>query len=312
MPLFTCICLMALFSLSAPLASAEELLPPWTVPPRGGVHFTVACVNDVPDLHGDLHDPDLVIFFGGNQFMVLPEIISAFQKEYPEVEKIYFETLPPGIVEKQLKTGSLVMGNLKITAKPDLFVAGKERVKRLKEEGFLEEFKPYFRNRLAIMVGRGNPKEIHSLNDLGREEVRVAMPNREIEGIAEKIIEAYGKAGGRDLVGRILMEKVRDGTTFITQIHHRQTPMRIMLDLSDAGPVWYTEALFQKRIGNPIDLIEISDEHNVTGTAAAAIVKNAPHKKAARDFYQFLTGETAQRIYREFGFLPIGNGPENH
>ncbi|MGB8424357.1 MAG: hypothetical protein WCD88_01115 [Desulfobacterales bacterium] len=71
-------------------------------------------VNSVSDLHGDLHDPDLGIFFGGIQFMVLPELIKAFQERYPDVRGVFYETLPPGIIEQQLKSGSLVIGNLKI------------------------------------------------------------------------------------------------------------------------------------------------------------------------------------------------------
>jgi molybdate transport system substrate-binding protein len=128
---------------------AEELYPPWTTPPQGGVRFTVTCVDNVPDLHGDMNNPDLVIFFGGNQFMVLPELMEAFQKEYPQYKKIYYETLPPGIVEQQIRTGSLVVGNLKITIKPDLFVAGEGRIGDMSKEGYFDKTQPYFSNRLA-------------------------------------------------------------------------------------------------------------------------------------------------------------------
>ncbi|MFZ0725449.1 MAG: hypothetical protein WAO07_12795 [Desulfobacterales bacterium] len=47
--------------------------------------------------------------------MVLPELIKAFQERYPDVRGVFYETLPPGIIEQQLKSGSLIIGNLKIT-----------------------------------------------------------------------------------------------------------------------------------------------------------------------------------------------------
>ena len=78
-PLILAICRMG--------AWADRLDPPWNAPPRGGVNFTVSGVNNVPDLHGNPTDSDLVIFFGGNQFMVLPELMAAFQREHPEVAR---------------------------------------------------------------------------------------------------------------------------------------------------------------------------------------------------------------------------------
>ena len=53
------------------------------------------------DRADDLHNlefadsADLILFMAGNQFMVMKEIVSAFKKEYPDIEKIFYETLPP-------------------------------------------------------------------------------------------------------------------------------------------------------------------------------------------------------------------------
>jgi molybdate transport system substrate-binding protein len=302
-PILTCVLFLLILS---PSLLAEKLHPPWKKPPEGGVKFTVDGIVNVPDLHGEIVNPDLIIFFGGNQFMVLPDIMAAFRKEYPQYKKIYYETLPPGIIEKQIKTKSLVIGNLEITHNPDMFVAGEQRLRRLdKQEDYFDTIRPYFRNRLAIMIHEGNSKGIESLKDLGDEKVAVSMPNPETEGIAQKAIKSFEKAWGEELVEKIMKTKVENGTTFITQIHHRQTPMRIMVKKSDAGPVWITEALFQKQIGNPIDMVEIPDDHNITSTTAAGIFRDAPHPKAARDILSFLIGDKAAAIYNEYGFMPI-------
>jgi ABC-type molybdate transport system substrate-binding protein len=293
------------WGMASPPTWAAEIFGPWTEPPKGGVTFTVPCIDDVPDLHGDLHNPDLVIFFGGNQFMVLPELMAAFKAQNPEIQHIYYETLPPGIIEQQLKTGSLVMGNLKISIKPDLFIAGKERIDRLDQEGYFLRTRPYFKNRLAIMVADGNPKQIRSLMDLGRDDINVSMPDPAIEGVAQKIAQAMRKAGGDNLVSAVMETKKAAGTTFITQIHHRQTPMRIMANQSDAGPVWETEVIFQKMINNPIEVVEISVEHNVSGTGAAAILKDAPHQRSAEKFLEFLVSKKSADIYRKYGFQPV-------
>jgi molybdate transport system substrate-binding protein len=88
-------------------------------------------------------------------------------------------------------------------------------------------------------------------------------------------------------------------------MHHRQTPLRILRDESDAGPVWVTEALFQQRIGHPISLVEVPEEQNVSGTAAAARVAASANKEAAQRFIEFLRTDRAKELYRDYGFEPL-------
>ncbi|MEO5990193.1 MAG: hypothetical protein ABIP68_01040 [Ferruginibacter sp.] len=47
-------------------------------------------------------------------------------------------------------------------------------------------------------------------------------------GIGKRIEEAFVKAGGEQLKNKIMVDKVKDSTTFLTYIHHRQSPMRIL------------------------------------------------------------------------------------
>lgn len=97
--------------------------PPWNTPPSGGVAFTVPGIDNVPDLYGDIIDPQLVIFFAGNQFMVIDSLITDFKKTYPQYQRVFAETLPPGILAQQIITGSLVLGNLRIAVTPDIYTA---------------------------------------------------------------------------------------------------------------------------------------------------------------------------------------------
>ncbi|MDQ6844134.1 MAG: substrate-binding domain-containing protein [Bacteroidota bacterium] len=274
--------------------------PPWNTPPWSAVMFTVPGVDNVPDLFGEINDPQLVLFFAGNQFMVIDELIAAFKKAYPQYKRIFAETLPPGILAKQIAGGSITIGNLKIELKPDIYTAGKSRIDMTPE--WFSKTEVYAKNRLAIMVHKGNPKSIKGLLDLARPDVRISMPNPEWEGIAKQIAKAYINAGGENLKTAIMETKVKDSSTWLTQIHHRQSPMRILYDQSDAAPVWFTEAYYQQMIGNPIETIEIPEKDNVEAIYAAGLLRTAPHKMAAKDFMNFLISKAAKDIYKKFGF----------
>ena len=281
-------------------AQEHRFDPPWNTPPESKVMFTIPGVDNVPDLFGDINDPQLVVFFAGNQFMCIDDLISGFKKEYPQYQRIFAETLPPGILAKQIEGGSITIGNMRITLKPDVYTAGKSRIDQM--TSYFSDTAVYAYNKLAIMVSKGNPKKIKSLRDLGKKNIRVSMPNPAWEGIGKRIEEAYVKAGGEKLRAMVMDTKVKDSTTYLTQIHHRQTPMRIMYNQSDAAPVWFSEAYYQQMINHPIEMITIPDKENITASYIAGLLKTAPHPQAAKDFMNFLVSPTAKAVYKKYGF----------
>jgi ABC-type molybdate transport system substrate-binding protein len=297
--LFSCLLLISGFLLGLK-AQDHRFDPPWNIPPESKIMFTIPGIDNVPDLYGDVNDPELVIFFAGNQFMVVDDLLAGFKKAYPKYRRIFAETLPPGILAKQIDSGSLTIGNMRITIKADVYTAGRSMITQM--TGYFTDTATYAYNKLAIMVPKGNPKKINGLADLGRKEIRVSMPNPLWEGIGRQIEQAYVKAGGESLRKMIMESKVNDGTTYLTQIHHRQTPMRILYNQSDAGPVWISEAYYQQIIHNPIEMVSIPDNQNITVAYMAAVLKTAPHLQAAKDFLNFMQSATAKSVYKKYGF----------
>lgn len=297
-----CSLLFCLSSFSLQAQDAHRYDPPWN-PPIGDttvLDFTIKGINNVPDLHGDIVDPQLVIFFAGNQFMCVRELLEGFKKEHPEIQRIFAETLPPGILARQMQEGSLRIGNMLITHKPDVYTAGKAKIESMQDR--FERVETYAYNDLTLMVKKGNPKNIQGLKDLQGDSVRVSMPNPAWEGIAKHIQTAYKKAGGQALDLAIMDTKVKDQTTYLTRIHHRESPLRILLSQSDVAPVWSSELVYQKSIGHPVDQVRIADNENVRVSYSAAKLKDAPRSKAADLFMDYLLSKPAKAIYEKYGF----------
>lgn len=272
------------------------------VTPHPVVNFTIRGVDDDMDLHGNPSDADLVIFAAGNQWMVLPDLIAAFRQQHPEIRSVYYETLPPGILARQMDGSPLRIGELMVEIQPDVFLSGKNRMVEEHAAGMVGDPVAYATNDLALMVRAGNPKHIESLRDLARPDVRIAMPNPQTEGVARQIETAYRKAGGPALDRAVMNTKLRDGTTLLTRIHHRETPIWIQEGKADVGPVWISEALFQERVHSGLEAVRIPANVNVEATYEGAVVTKAPHPAAAAAFVQFLNSDAAQAIYRSYGF----------
>lgn len=122
--------------------------------------------------------------------------------------------------------------------------------------------------------------------------------------IARQIDAALRRAGGNALVTAVYKTKVADGSTVLTHIHHRQTPLYLMQGLADAGVTWQSEAMFQQQAGHAIAHVDIPAAQNSTAIYAGAMVKGAPYPEAARLWLDFIHSPSALVIFERYGFKP--------
>ena len=292
------------------VADPPNVYPPWQ---RGanndtaqrGLEFDVPDADNLADFHGNPKNTALSLFVGGNYFFAMAPLVSAFEKKYPRLKgRIYWETLPPGLLVKQIKQGgTITVGNMTWTVKADVYLAGLNAVKKQIDEGMLvAPAIPYATNTLTIMVPQGNPAGIAGLLDLSKPGIKLAMPNPEFEGVARQIKASLEKAGGQELSTAVYKTKVADGTTLLTQIHHRQTPLWIMQKKVDAGVTWKSEAVFQEQAVHPIGHVDIPEDQNTTAIYAGAIVKHASHAADGKRWLEFIQSPEGSAIFERFGF----------
>lgn len=292
----------------------EDIFPPWQHGQNNdaidkGFDFTVPEIDSMADFHGDLNVPKLVLYVGGNYYFAMAPLVQAFEKLHPDYAgRIFYVTIPPGMLVTAMKDGGrFTSGNMTFTAKPDAYLAGLKKVQGLIADGLLAgPAVPYVTNDLTIMVPKGNPAGIAGLRDLAKPGVRLVMPNPAYEGIARQIEASLKKAGGAALETDVYETGVKDGSTILTHIHHRQTPLFLMQGLADAGVTWKSEAIFQEQIGHPISDVPIPPQYNTTAIYAGAVVKAAAHPEAARAWLDFIRSPAALAIFERYGFKPYG------
>ncbi len=299
-------------------AQKNDVYPPWqhganndVEASRKGLDFTEPDADNLADFHGSPIDPKLALFVGGNYFFAMAQLVEAFEKLHPEFKgRVYWETIPPGLLVKQIQAGgTITVGNMTWTVKPDAYFAGLVKVKQYVEDGMLDApAVPYVTNTLTIMLPKGNPAHVSGLADLGKPGVKLVMPNPAYEGIARQIKASLAKAGGEDLVRAVYETKVADGGAILTHIHHRQTPLYLMQGRAQAGVTWQSEAVFQEKAGHPIEHVDIPDAMNSTAIYAGAVVKGAPHPEAAKLWLDFIRSPDGLKIFESYGFKPYTGG----
>ena len=298
---------------AATLEAAEAQFPPWQNGTNNGAAkqgfvFTVPPADVMADFHGSLDDPLLVLYASGNYFFAMAGLVRAFGEAYPVYRgRVFYETLPPGLLMKQMAEGGTVTsGNLTFTVRPDVMMAEKGASDGWVKDGRLvAPVISFATNDLTIMVPKDNPAHVKGLADLGRPELAVIMPNPAFEGVAAQIRASLVKAGGEDLASAVYSKKVTDGSTVLTRIHHRQTPLFLMQGLGQAGVTWTSEALFQEQQGHPIAHVAIPAEQNTRAVYSAAVVTGAPHADAAQAWLTFIRSDAAFAALAPFGFQRV-------
>ncbi len=259
---------------------------------------------------GDSYSASLVMYLAGNQFMVMEELIKDFQAKHSDIKSIYVETIPPGQILKGqiLKQGEI--NGEKTAMNPDLFASvNLGHLKKLKAKGMMNDYIVYIHNKLQLMIAKGNPKNIKGAKDLGRDDIVQSHPNPLTEGI----FKFYGSTMLKELD---LYEKVTgnakcrscwavEGKTWFTSRHHRETPDRIENNQADVGIVWVSEIAHAKKLGRPIDGVEITPPYDQATKVNYAIgpLTAGRNQANALAFLKYLATDKAQDIYAKYAFV---------
>ncbi len=297
---------------SAPPAAAAQSLEP--IPPNKDNDLRLfyadgRIVTGSAALQKMDSDADLTLWLAGNQFFAMEDVIRAFHKQHPQAGNIGLITLPPGIILKAINAGGWSYGGKDYRMQPDVYASVQlGHLKTLKSKGTMNKYLIYIHNALNLVVAKGNPKKIRGIDDLGRNDLKIMLPNPVTEGI----MTFYAK---KVLVNHKLWDKLSGGkeckscdptpNVHFTSVHHREIPDGLKAGTVDAGIVWATEIRNALAEGIPMEAVPLPPADSLIDEVSYAIgtLTTARHKDAANGYLSFLQSDQGQDAYAKFGFI---------
>ncbi len=255
---------------------------------------------------------DLVVWWAGNQFVAVPDLVAAFQRLYPGVA-IGVITLPPELELRAVQAGGWTFRGHAYPGRPDIY--GSVTTTALQDTGLIREYVAYAHNEMQLMVRAGNPKRVRDLRDLVRPDLRVVLPNALDEGImkdyGEPILKGlgiWGELGGEPPC----RDCDRQGHVHFTAVHHRESLARLLQGEADVALVWRTEVEQARRQHDPVEGVALPGAQSGRNVATyyAGILDTAGHAALARRFLEFLDSPAGQAVYIAHGF--VGIEPTEH
>jgi molybdate transport system substrate-binding protein len=177
-------------------------------------------------------------------------------------------------------------------APADLFASASPlNTRRLFKDGFVDKPVTFTANRLALIVPKDNPADIHSVFDLQRKPVKLVIAGAAVP------VGAYTRMVLRRLGLSSVLSKVVSQET-----DARAVGGKVALGQADAGFVYVTDA---HSVSDRVSVIRIPAWAQPRVRYEIAVVSQSSKKAAARAWIKKLLSKNGQTVLARFGFLPL-------
>ena len=237
--------------------------------------------------------PAALTIFGASSLKgALDDVKTAYETANPGTT-LTISTDSSAALETQIEQG----------APADVFLsADASNPQKLVDAGFASGDPVAFaRNKLTIIVPKGNPAGITSPKDLAKPGLKIiaagdAVP---ITKYATQLVKNLsGLAGYPANLPAAYAANVASKEDNVKAV-----VSKIELGEGDAGIVYVTDAAASDKV----DTVEVADEANVPAAYDGVVVKASPNQDAATAFLNWLAGPDGQAILAKFGFLPAAS-----
>ncbi len=219
------------------------------------------------------------VFAAASLTASLTDIAAAFEKAHPGVQ-----------VALNFAGSSTLVAQIQNGAPADVFAsADTANMDKLVNVNAIDAAPTVFtRNKLMIVVPKGNPLRVKTLADLARPEVVVALgaPGVPVGDYARQILTKAGIA---------VTPKTLEAN--VSAIVNKAALREI-----DAGIVYVTDVAIDDY---RVDGVAIADDRNVLASYPVAVLASSRNKPAATEFVSFTQSSPAQAILAKYKFLPV-------
>jgi molybdate transport system substrate-binding protein len=223
---------------------------------------------------------ELLLYCGAGIRPPVDELVETFRQEYGV--KIVID----------YAGSEVLLSKIKLTRRGDLYMPGDYYyVEQAANEGMILSQRSVCYLVPTILVQKGNPKNIQTLQDLLRPGVKVGLGDARVCAIGRKTGELFTK-------NNIAWEDVKKNLAF-QSLTVNELGMQIQARSLDAVIVWDAIAQYYSEYG---DQIPIAPEKNVISTVDIGVLTFTKQKELVEKFIDFATGASGREIFEKYHY----------
>jgi len=185
-------------------------------------------------------------------------------------------------------TGQLI-AQIQQTESGDIILAGAVDELKNMAEGEVTETVELVKHIPVLVVPTGNPSNVQSLADLGKEGVKILIPDPETTPLGKLTLKAYEEAGILDTID--VAANTTTAPLALTGVAQQE---------ADATIVWKENAAKNDKV----DILDIPELEKYVKVVPAASLKYSTNEEARVAFVDYLSGEAGLAIWQKYGYEP--------
>lgn len=227
----------------------------------------------------------LTVFAAASLTETLNEISEQYKTVAPNVELVFnFDS--SGTLKNQIEEG----------ADCDLFLsAAQKQMNALEEENLINTGTriDLLENKVVLAVPEGNPADIQSFEDIGTDKCKLVALGNEDVPVGSYSVEILTNLG--------ILDELESGNKITYGSNVKEVTTQVSEASVDAGVVYCTDAYSAGL--TPVD--EATKEMCGQVIYPAAVMKNALHAEAAKEFLAYLRTDKAATVFESVGFTAL-------
>ncbi len=195
-------------------------------------------------------------------------------------------------IECDYAGSEVLISRIKLTGQGDLYMPGDVYyVDQAEKEGLVASKTTACYFVPVILVQKGNPKNIHSLDDLLRPGIKVGLGDPKACAIGRKASKIFKKNG--------ISEKDINRNVAYRSLTVNELGNHVKLGMLDAVIVWDAVAAY---FADEADTVAIPTEKNVISTVAVGVLNCSAHREQAEEFAGFVASPEGKAIFQKHHF----------
>jgi len=197
-------------------------------------------------------------------------------------------------IECDYAGSEVLISRIKLSGRGDLYMPGDVHYVELAEkEGLIASKKTVCYFVPVILVQKGNPKNIHTLEDFTRPDVNVGLGDPKACAIGRKCAKIFAK---NNISEEDVNVKFRSPTVSILTDH-------IKIGSLDAVIVWDAVAAYALDEG---EIVPIPREKNIISTVAIGALKSSQHPDIAEKLVAEMTSDRGREVFQKHHYATTG------
>ena len=186
----------------------------------------------------------------------------------------------------------------------DVFVsANQKQMTAIKNDGLMNNSSVviFTKNKLSLIVPKGNPAKIINLSDLAKPGLKIVMGTKDVP-VGDYALQIISKLGNDSAYGPDYKTKVL-ANVISQETNVNYVVTKVALGEADAGFAYVSD--ITKNLTSKVDKIDIPDEYNVIAQYPMGILQESKYQGESQEFMSLVMSDKGEAVLEKYGFAPV-------